>query len=373
MAAVSSSSSLNNNTILLCNSEREFLCDGCRDDCRMDGRKRNEFRTYSILTGSAASVHNGNNQQQQSPLILSNGSARLMNASVCNHNNAIHIVCSVKADVVAPTMNHPQEGIVEINVDGISSSSNKRRTSRMYDEITSLLNLLLLEHIVDKKQLCIVPNQHVWKLNIDIYLLSSNMTTTNNIIDPISHIIRAALYDTLLPSISVVSKEETKSDNHTISGELIRYGSTQSNQNQTVELVVDGDIQSADRPPGIDAGPIIITVTIMKCSNVSQSSSQYVLLFDATLEEVLCSYAQLHVSIILPTTKATATPLKQPIICGIIKSGYGSLPSTLLPKCISSVMEIVTSGAVDRSYCAATTSSHSTNNMFLLQEQFAIQ
>lgn len=397
---------------VLCDSEREFILDGCRDDCRIDGRTRNEFRSYTIITSTRFDKDKKpQHNQQQQPLVLSNGSARLISAAN-GGCNSLHVLCSVKAEIVQPSLNRLNEGIVQLYVDGFTSASfggsstsigsgNKRRKE---EEIQSLLSKLILDHVVDKKALCIVPGQYVWKIHIDLYFLSAS---AGSILDSSSHVIRAALQNTFLPSVTAVNVASTTTNN--INNNNNNAKNESSNR---FDVVVDGDITSAVTPPGVHTAPIVVTVTIMKCKDLSISNGlakQYVFIVDATAHEEACSYAQVRISLCVDDntndnndnneinendskkrqknhqntnndTSKNSSSLKVTIY-SIIKTGLGSLSNQLFTTCVTIATDAAYKAQNAHYLCASTNSSSSSSAIPMssnvhhsfLQEQFAIQ
>ena len=161
MAASSSSASIagnsnkNNSALLISQPERDFIVAGCRQDCRSDGRRCDEFRGFTVLTSSE--INDGSKQEPATAtsasssssattpiLALSSGSARLVSAC-----GGTQLLCSVKAEVVQPAPTRPAQGVVELHVDkalsAISTSANANAASsrRDCDELSQLLTRLL--------------------------------------------------------------------------------------------------------------------------------------------------------------------------------------------------------------------------------------
>lgn len=260
---------------------------------------RDEFRDLKIVQG---------------PILLSNGSARLLGG------RHYHILCSVKAEIVQPSSIRPNEGVIEINVD----RQLKQQRREQEDTLKSLCETLIAEHLVDPKKLCILPHHFVWRLSIDIYLLSD--FDSISIIDAVSHVMVAALRNTLLPSVTV--------DNG--------------------ELLVDSDIRAARPPPGIDDAPIVVTVCVIKCMDPSSGMPQSVWILDASPEEEACSYAQVHVAV----AKATICSLKT----------VGSLPLTLLPQLSAAALQ-----AAPKAIAACRHVSSSDKTASILQAEYLLQ
>ena len=99
----------------LSESEKNYLIDGCADDCRVDGREREEMRQYTIITSSSSSESTEDSGSGYPPLILSNGSARLLSSS--SGSSSTQILCSVKVEVCTPSQARPNQGNVLIHVE----------------------------------------------------------------------------------------------------------------------------------------------------------------------------------------------------------------------------------------------------------------
>jgi exosome complex component RRP42 len=343
------SNNLTLNDSLISSSEQRFILEGCLDHCRQDGRARNQARPYSIVCDSTTSTTNQNDSDQnaasqQTPLVLSNGSARLVLPT-----GETHIVCSIKAEIVHPSSHQPQKGVVELSVDTLSASSRN-------EELESTLLHLLGDFLVDYEQLCIVPNYYVWRLSVDLMILCAH---GGSIVDACSRVLQAALRSTTLPSVIPLAKETTKSDDKDA---------------DKPALQVDADIAAAIVIPGVDQSPVIVTVTILKCQQSSQSSKKQppatmILILDATAQEEACAFAQVHVAV---DAKGT--------ICAVQKAGGGSLPLPLLQD-ICQFAIASTSSTSSNSHTNTNTkitsdgSSSQTNTtyQYLLQEQFSIQ
>lgn len=294
------------NSSVVSSSERNYIIQGCQENCRQDGRSREEFRGYSLVVESSSTELELN---QQPPLVLSNGSARVFLGT-----GEIHILVSVKAELVVPALNHPDEGTVNVHVDLM----HKRD-----EELESTLSNLLIPHLVDTKKLCIVPNHYAWSLHLDVLILAAS---GGSLLDACSQGINAALQNTRLPKVTY----------------------TPANAGDKPTLQVDSDISKADHIPGVSGAPVIVTVSMLKCPAP-------VFILDASLEEESCAFAQVHV--VLEQTAG------EPTICALHKAGGGSLPFSLLQDLTSFVLKASTS-----SVCFSPDSQH-----HLLQENFIIQ
>jgi exosome complex component RRP42 len=251
---------------------------------------------------------------------LSNGSARLV-----GHN--LHVLCSVKAEVVHPSHHRPDQGVVEIHVDSLAPTGRRS----VEEELEAALSKLLTEHLVDAKALCLVPGQYVWRLHIDLYLLAAG---SGSLLDASSHVIRAALRNTLLPVVTASQRSDGKQTRG------------------KVDLLVDGDIQSAQPPVGADRAPVIVTVTLLK------SLKGPVMVLDATAEEEACAVSVVHVA-------ADVSDPAQPALCAVV-SRVGPLPASQQARIVSTALTAAVQAEKHYSYKSDSSSG------FLLQEQLLI-
>jgi exosome complex component RRP42 len=303
----SSSSSALHGSILLSQSEKDFIRAGCRDDCRFDGRKRSDFRHYTILTGEPSLP----SSSAQPPVLFSNGSARILSCTNGSSSNNLHMLCSVKADVVHPAPDRPDRGVVTLHVDSLTptTSASQRRAQEHLQETLSHLLVSNDNTLVDTAELCIVPHQYVWRLQIDLYLLAA-ADAKGALLDASSHVLKAALMNTQLPALTAQPS-----------------ASTSSSSKPSMDLVVDSDYQKGHAPAA--CAPYIVTVTlILVSSNTGSRVPQTVLVLDATAEEEACAYAQLHVALVSSDSGKVT-------VCGVTQSGAGSLPMALLPDCVA--------------------------------------
>lgn len=335
-------------------SERQYILQGCRDDCRVDGRQRSEFRPYHCVVND---------------ICLSYGSARVFLPS-----GSTHIIVSVKAELVIPPSTitttttttsttetkssfgrgRNEEGVIDVHVDFIHGKNNRSAE----EDLQSTLSTLLVPHLVDLKRLCVSPDHYVWKLDIDVLVIASG---GGSLVDACSLGIKSALERTLLPNITLVAAAE---------------GSTVGRPT----IQVDSDIRSAKPIPGIfsDGGhriristiPTIVTVSILRDDQKSP-----LLIVDATGEEESCSFAQVHVVLQQPQpsqqkqkSSSLSSP-NEPTICALHKAGGGMVPFGIL--------QDVTSFAVKASSLAASRNGvvvKETQSLYhLLQDNFDIQ
>eukprot|EP00977_Amphora_coffeiformis_P007843 scaffold1727_cov150-Amphora_coffeaeformis.AAC.1 len=289
--------SLSSTTISLGQSERDYILAGCRQDCRLDGRTCHEVRPYVLVEAA------------EDPLILSHGSARLQSANACHDGGSTELLCSVKAELVQPALHHPEKGVVEIHVDTLAAGISRR----LCDDLEATLTYLLGNSVVDTHALCVLPHVYAWRLQIDVYVVSH----AGSLLDAASRVVRAALQSTKLPMIDVLP---------TASHESMYQESTDATSSTTASasVVVDGDIHHASPLPGVDDGPVIVTVTVLQSLDANNRTTTSLVL-DATVAEEACAVAQVHVSVV---------PKKgdKPTITAVRKTGTGGLPVALLPE-----------------------------------------
>ena len=288
-------------------AEMRYIIEGCVNDMRSDGRSVRDFRQYGITPSSSSSSSISSSvstaaMASSAPLVLSNGSSR-----VTLPGSDTDVLCSVRAELVVPSALHPNEGAVELNVDLLPSAASvagsdnrRRRTEEM--EIAAILTDLLLPHVVDRSQLCVIPGKYVWKLNVDVMVL----TCDGNVVDVCALAIRSAIRSTVLPMVTPVAKAGNED------GEA---GGSGNSGKASDDFMVDGDIAKASVPPGAESCPVVVTVFVLdKERGRGNSSGGSVFIVDAQSDEEFCSSTRISVSV---------DPVGN--ICGIYK--HGSAPA----------------------------------------------
>ena len=260
-------------------SEQSFIVEGCRQNCRQDGRACNEIRAYMLDYGTTEAGEGSD------PLVLSHGSARIFLPT-----GELNILVSVRAGLAIPSRARPDEGMISVHVDLLQNTGQKRD-----EDLKSTLTELFVPHLLNKKDLCVVPQHYVWRLDIDLLVLSSD---GGSLLDACGRGIQGALASTRIPVVTQIP---------------------QSKQSEGVTLETDGDLKSAKYIAGVENPPYIQTVTILK----AEGSKTPTFVLDATKEEELCAVAQVHVVL----EESSGGKIK---ICALHKSGGGSLPLALL-------------------------------------------
>jgi exosome complex RNA-binding protein Rrp42 (RNase PH superfamily) len=275
-----------NQKIEVSKSELKFIIEGCRDNCRLDGRAGHEYRSYTTL---AAGNSVETNLTKSPPLVSSQGSARVFLAT-----GETHVLVSVKAELVRPAADNPERGVVSVHVD----AGNKRN-----EELESTLASLLLPHLLDTNSLCIVPGLYAWKLNIDVLVLDS---AGGSLLDACSLGINKALLSTLLPNVTFCPAQNGEKGSLQLDSDLSK-----------------GVFLSKEVVP-----PSIITATMLK-------SPTPVFILDATKAEEACAYAQIHIVVDVSDDS--------PKICALQTSGKEPLSLAVFQDATSFVLKSISS------------------------------
>jgi exosome complex component RRP42 len=346
MASSSSAASSGSGSVLLSLSEQEFIRQGCQADCRADGRAATDFRTFYIETGGP----------QQPVLLLSHGSARLLDST-----GALQMLCSVKAELVHPTLNAPTAGSIEIAIDEHASVSSSRKNT-LREQQAALQHRL---QWMDLQKLCVIPGAAVWRLYVDLYILSTTSGTTAAAwLDAASHCIRTALHHTVLPCVTVADDDTTTESSSS---------SSSTKKNVLDRLLVDSDIRNA-RPviATVEEAPVIVTVHVIPSSSSSTGGGTTVLVLDATAEEEAVSTAAVHVAVRVQQQQQSSSAV---MVSAVWKSGSGSLPMALLPACVQAAVRSAPTAVqhykLQQQQIHSSTSSSS--HRILLQEPLIIQ
>lgn len=246
--------------LTLSTSERLFIEDGVALGCRADGRGCLARRSMSLKCGVLDSA---------------NGSALLKLSQT-------HVLVGVKADITAPMPGAADRGMVVVNVECCPSAAPEfegRGGQELNRELACVVEKMISCNM-DLKSLVIIEGEQCWRLNIDAVVLESG----GNLFDAITFAARAALYNTRLPRIEVVSRGE----------------------GQEIELSDDPlECTSID----VSSVPLCITLVII--------GEHFVV--DATLEEEVCMKARVSVAV-----------NSDGKYCGVEKGGKGGVdPSKL--------------------------------------------
>mmetsp|Transcript_29466 Transcript_29466/g.68736 ORF Transcript_29466/g.68736 Transcript_29466/m.68736 type:complete len:393 (-) Transcript_29466:65-1243(-) len=377
-------SSTDYNRDLISDSETDFILAGCRVNCRLDGRQRLDFRPYQIISND--SINNGDNDTELLP--LSHGSARLIGSTGHAATEQQHLLCSVKAELVRPSVQAPRRGVVELHVTsgpGPPKGSNGNTTTptkRDLDRAQQVLSQLLDGRWVDANALCCCGDV-VWKLAVDVLVVEA---AGGSLVDCAARVIAAGLAATQLPHVVTSTGGSSGSSNHDTAT------MTTSDPTTTTSIRVDTDYAKS-RPiplPTIlwDSVPTtttlsvcIITVAVLQDFDLATKRPLYSLIVDATLAEEACALALVHVGVQWARTVRNddGLPASQPPtarIVGLHKTQPGALPLVLLPDIAQTALEAAEKADAAFVRVRNNTSSSlpkrrtTTNQSTLLQEQF---
>ncbi|XP_040209078.1 exosome complex component RRP42 [Rana temporaria] len=255
-------------SVVLSEAEKVYVVHGVQDDLRTDGRGCEDYRWIEVETDVVSNT---------------TGSARVK----IGHTD---VLVGVKAEMATPKLDRPCEGFLEFFVD-CSANATPAFEGRGGEELgTEIANMLYKvfdnKSSIDLESLCILPREHCWTLYIDVLLVHCG----GNLFDTISIGVKAALFNTRIPKVSVLEDD---------------------GGNKEIELSDDPyDCMRLN----VENVPCIVTLCKIGHRHV----------VDATLQEEACSLASVLVAI---NIKGTLTCMR--------KMGKGSLD----PECIFEMIE----------------------------------
>ncbi|KAL3787565.1 hypothetical protein HJC23_000053 [Cyclotella cryptica] len=292
-------------------TEAHYIIESALHDFRIDGRSRLEHRPYSVGTRPSTTT---TATSSSSCLILSNGSSRIHLPG-----SSTDILCSVKADLVRPSPNKPNEGVVEISVDsslaggldlslggagGGGGTAAKRQLRERESQITSLLQRLVVPHAVHYRELAICPGKYVWRLSVDIVVLRCD----GCVLDGCAMAMREGLRSTLLPRVSAVMNGEEG-----VASGVGDHGGSSNN-----DLIVEGDVRMALPPPGVEDCPLVVTVGVLSAPMGAGGRVRHVCVVDARTEEEACASSRVCVSVD-----------RKGMVCGVHTLGGGGMENRM--------------------------------------------
>jgi exosome complex component RRP42 len=170
---------------MLSPGEIQFIRNGVKENIRVDGRSRLDFRPIILETGL---------------LPQANGSARLV-------LDGTDVLVGVKAELGSPSLDIPDQGRVEVSVECCPSASPEfegKGGNALNLELGRILERSLSYYsILNLKSLCLIPGKQCWVLYVDALVLDS----AGNLLDAWSIATRAAFSNTKIPVINVMSSE----------------------------------------------------------------------------------------------------------------------------------------------------------------------
>jgi hypothetical protein len=276
-----------------------------------------------------------------SALQSSYGSSRLYDTAT--NGSLIDMICSIRAELVQPsTDDATSEGELEIKLCSMteSASSDTANILRSYEMalqkyyVPCLLNAIRLESLVNTNEfsadgsstdknsvLCVIPGAAVWKLYVDVYILSllsqphtAFAGSSVYYLDAVSHCINSALCQTVLPSLTILH------DNDDPSTSAILNNMTLDTDRMQPLFRKRTDVQ-----PQL---PVVISVyAISSRSHGRSAKNTTTWILDATAEEASVASFEVH-TVVVPSADCKGYPL-----CAVWTSARaGSLPLSLLPE-----------------------------------------
>ncbi|XP_076806094.1 exosome complex exonuclease RRP42-like [Clavelina lepadiformis] len=258
---------------ILGDSEKWFIVHGVQDDFRTDGRSCESYRHIELETGILSNTH---------------GSARIRLGSS-------ELLVGVKVELGTPKPQRINEGWLEFHVDCSPNAHpvfQGRGGKELSDNICSMLTRVYRNNtVMDLEALGVIPQKHCWVVHVDVLILECG----GNLIDAASIAVKASLYNTGIPNISLTDGDE---------GE--------------VEINLPDDPEDVKHLKTINC-PVLVTL--------SKIGNRHIV--DATDEEECCCSA----SLVMGVTRRGHT-------VGVRKMGGGSLDPESLTEMIDSGKKI---------------------------------
>jgi len=159
---------------------------------RSDGRSFLEFRKITVRAGSIKTA---------------NGSAIVLLGNT-------KVVAGVKAEIGEPFKDTPDEGALIVNLETPPLASPTIEPGPPDENAIEIARIVdrTIRHsgFLDFKSLCIKPNEHVWILWVDLYVLNHD----GNLIDAATIAAATALAVTELPRVTIEEGGKIKVDNN---------------------------------------------------------------------------------------------------------------------------------------------------------------
>jgi len=228
--------------VRLSKAEKRFIEEGISEDVRADGRRRLEFRHFTLDVGVVPQA---------------SGSAHLC-------LGLSEVLVAIRCEVTEPRPGAPDRGFMEVNVSCSPSAAwdleggDRERSDLVLTQ--ALSRILIGPNTMDWKALAITPGRQCWMLYVDATVIEAG----GNLMDAISIAALAALQDTRIPKISVLA----------------------SSSRQLAQLEVADDVRKFTF---LDTSGVPIAVTLLRIGPF------YVV--DPSLEEEICLASRLVVAV----------------------------------------------------------------------------
>jgi len=267
--------------------ERDFIRLGVEQGIRNDGRSGSEFRSLQVDVGVLPQCF---------------GSARVTIARNVVGGGGTDITVAIKAEIITPSQESPNQGKIEVNVEcnsilftGMSHSRDVRE--ELNAELSGILRDMLVE-TVPLSSLTIMPGKFAWRIFVDAMIMHSE----GNLLDGLSFAAWAALKTTRLPALKPIRAEAGFDD----------------------DFELDSSMEAAV-PLSVAQLPISVTFSLIGTGFV----------VDATREEEGCA-----------SSRAAIAVNAQGTLCGVHQSGTIAVPPADLVPLISKAQGIA-KGLID--------------------------
>ncbi|CAG8602502.1 14091_t:CDS:2 [Funneliformis caledonium] len=168
----------------LSNNEKEFILKGIKEGLRLDNRDKNEFRAIGIIFGP---------EYGRSEVILGN----------------TRVLAKVSCEVIRPYPDRPNEGMITLSTELSPMAFPNIEPGRPSEEEVLVSRILekaiKRSRAIDTEGLCIVANEKVWSIRVDIHFLDHD----GNIIDAACIAAISALAHFRRPDVTVIGEEVT--------------------------------------------------------------------------------------------------------------------------------------------------------------------
>ncbi|CAI2181919.1 8884_t:CDS:2 [Funneliformis geosporum] len=168
----------------LSNNEKEFILKGIKEGLRLDNRDKNEFRAIGIIFGP---------EYGRSEVILGN----------------TRVLAKVSCEVIRPYPDRPNEGMITLSTELSPMAFPSIEPGRPSEEEVLVSRILekaiKRSRAIDTEGLCIVANEKVWSIRVDIHFLDHD----GNIIDAACIAAISALAHFRRPDVTVIGEEVT--------------------------------------------------------------------------------------------------------------------------------------------------------------------
>lgn len=142
-------------------AEKEYIRKGVGQNVRSDGRTRNQFRPIEVAIGVT-------------PHALASSRIR---------NSESDVVCSISADLIAPPLDNPGQGMIYVNVQMSSPIMADSQLQVFNDDSTGLSRRLghalvtgpLNQAFVPRESLVVLPKRFVWRICVDIMVHTAHL------------------------------------------------------------------------------------------------------------------------------------------------------------------------------------------------------